>query len=256
MWFTNWLAGWPVWCFHWGSLTLVTSFGSYPNTHITIVLTVAFNHLQQLHNNPVCTHLTITYIVQHSYDSARLQQLAPHTASKGCSLLSSCLCLNAENVSEEAALDLNNLAFIYTTGTQVTEWWKDIEAGGVEHWEPVLLCSVHAELKTDCRICSSHKNALYTTCMHTYASTRGYTIPVQRRLDMITCAPTALDTSFRLTTHRISIDHEEIAITSLPRPCYTLARRWPSQPRISLYLHNCLTHWGSPHIYLDSLLIS
>ena len=44
--------------------------------------------------------------------------------------------------------------------------------------------------------------------------------------------------SFRLTTNRISIGHEEIAITLLPRPCYTLAQRWLDQPQISLYLHD------------------
>ena len=53
--------------------------------------------------------------------------------------------------------------------------------------------------------------------------------------------------SFRLTTHQISIVHEEYAITSLPHPYYTLSQQWPSKPQISLYLHGCLTHRGPPH---------
>ena len=48
--------------------------------------------------------------------------------------------------------------------------------------------------------------------------------------------------SFRLTTHRISIDHEEIA---LPRPYYTL-----NDGRVSLESHStfmAVTHTGPPH---------
>ena len=48
---------------------------------------------------------------------------------------------------------------------------------------------------------------------------------------------------------RISIDHEEIAITSLSCPYYTLSQRWPSQPRISLYLHGFLAHRAPPHTH-------
>ena len=56
-----------------------------------------------------------------------------------------------------------------------------------------------------------------------------------------------ISNSFRLTTHQIPIVHEENALTSLTHPYYTPMQRWPSQPRISLYIHDCLTHRGPPH---------
>ena len=66
--------------------------------------------------------------------------------------------------------------------------------------------------------------------------------------------------SFRLTAHQIPIVHKENALTSLPRP---LLQRWPSQPQISLYLHDCLTHRPPPThthsltaAHFNSLLIS
>ena len=46
------------------------------------------------------------------------------------------------------------------------------------------------------------------------------------------------------------------AITSFPRPYYTLLQRWPSQPRISLHLHGCHTNWSKLRLQSKITLMS
>ena len=93
--------------------------------------------------------------------------------------------------------------------------------------------------------CQSKATILMVKVVMTTRFTRSIYIYIYMPEDQ--CA--AVLYSFRLTTHQIPIVHDENAITcmSLPRPYYTLSQRWPSQPRISLYLHSCLTHRGPPH---------